>query len=94
MFVPQGTSIARADARTTTSGRLILLALAGALLLALFYVFSPAAQVAAASDGYVDTDVLNLRDSPSTDGQIITQMWQGEYVAVIGGPSGDGWYMK
>lgn len=92
MFVPQGTSVARADARTTASGRLILLALAGALLLALFSVFSPAAQVAAASDGYVDTDVLNLRDSPSTDGQIITQMWQGEYVAVIDGPTGDGWY--
>ncbi len=92
MFVPQGTSVARADARTTASGQLILLALASALLLALFSVFSPAARVAAASDGYVDTDVLNLRDSPSTDGQIITQMWQGEYVAVIDGPTGDGWY--
>jgi hypothetical protein len=62
------------------------------MALALLALVSPAAHVAAASDGYIDTDVLNLRDSPSTDAAIIGQMWQGEYVAVIDGPTGDGWY--
>ena len=92
MFVPQGTSQSRAAAGTSASGRLAILTLAGVLALAMLALFSPSGHVAAASDGAIDTDVLNLRDAPSTDAGIITQMWQGEYVAVIDGPTGDGWY--
>lgn len=92
MFVPQGTSQARAHGAATAPVRFSLLALAGILALALLALMTPTTHVAAASEGYVDTDVLNLRDSPSTDGEIITMMWQGEYVAVIDGPTGDGWY--
>lgn len=44
------------------------------------------------ADGYVDTDVLNLRDGPGTWASVVTQMWQGEYVGVLDGPNGDGWY--
>jgi uncharacterized protein YraI len=66
--------------------------LAGIAVIAMLALLAPSAHVAAASDGYIDTDVLNLRDSPSTDGTILTQMWQGEYVSVVDGPTGDGWY--
>jgi hypothetical protein len=48
--------------------------------------------VGAYSDGYVDTDVLNLRDGPGTWAPVISQMWQGEYVGVLDGPTADGWY--
>jgi hypothetical protein len=92
MFVPFGTSQPRAAAGTAAPARLTLLALAGVLALAMLALLTPSTNVAAASDGYIDTDVLNLRDSPSTDGSILTQMWQGEYVAVVDGPTGDGWY--
>lgn len=92
MFVPFGTSQSRAAAGTTAPARFTLLTLAGVLALAMLALLIPSTPVAAASEGYVDTDVLNLRDSPSTDGAILTQMWQGEYVAVIDGPTGDGWY--
>ncbi len=92
MFVPQGTSQSRAVAGTVAPGRLTILTLAGVLALAMLALFSPSGHVAAASDGTIDTDVLNLRDSPSTDGEVIAQMWQGEYVAIVDGPTGDGWY--
>jgi uncharacterized protein YraI len=46
----------------------------------------------AAIDSYVDTDVLYLRSDPSTDGGVLAQMSYGEYVAVIDGPTEDGWY--
>ena len=74
MFVPQGTSQSRAAAGTSASGRLTILTLAGVLALAMLALFSPSGHVAAASDGAIDTDVLNLRDAPSTDAGIITHM--------------------
>lgn len=46
----------------------------------------------AATTGWVDTDVLNLRTDPATWGEVITQMWYGEAVTVLDGPTGDGWY--
>lgn len=92
MFVPQGTSQSRAAAGTTAIGRFRFLALAGVLALAMLALLMPSTQVAAATDGTIDTDVLNLRESPSTDSPIIGQMWQGEYVAILDGPTGDGWY--
>jgi uncharacterized protein YraI len=92
MLVPRGTSVARGRAATRLIARLSLLVLAGMAFAAVLATISPTAHVAAASEGYVDTDVLNLRDSPSTDGVILTQMWQGEYVAVYDGPTDDGWY--
>lgn len=47
---------------------------------------------AAAADSYIDTDVLNLRDDAGVWGGIITEMYQGESISVIDGPTGDGWY--
>lgn len=52
----------------------------------------PARDASAASDAYVSTDVLNLRDDAGTWANVITEMYFGEYVAVIDGPTGDGWY--
>ncbi len=46
----------------------------------------------AAVDSYVDTDVLYLRAEPSTAGSVIAEMVGGDYVAVIDGPTNDGWY--
>ncbi len=92
MFVPLGTSQTASVAVASAPGRLTILTLAGVLALAMLALFSPSGHVAAASDGTIDTNVLNLRDSPSTEGAIIGQMWQGDYVAVIDGPTGDGWY--
>jgi uncharacterized protein YgiM (DUF1202 family) len=46
----------------------------------------------AATDGYIDTDILYLRSEPSPSGAVIAQMVQGDYVAVIDGPTGDGWF--
>jgi uncharacterized protein YgiM (DUF1202 family) len=66
--------------------------LAGIAIFAALALLAPSAHVAAASDGYIDTDVLNLRDSPDTSGTVLSLMWQGEYVAVLDGPTGDGWY--
>lgn len=48
--------------------------------------------VSAYSDGWIATDVLNLREEPGTWSGIIDQMWSGEYVGVLDGPTGDGWY--
>ena len=49
-------------------------------------------QVSAASDGYVETDVLYLRSDPSTDANVTSEMYYGDYVAVIDGPTEHGWY--
>ena len=46
----------------------------------------------AAVDGYIATDVLYLRAEPGTDGTVLAQMYDGEYVTVIDGPSDHGWY--
>ncbi len=52
----------------------------------------PQRQVSAESAGSVNTDVLNLRDDAGTWANIITRMYQGEYVTVFDGPTEDGWY--
>lgn len=92
MLVPHGTSEASGCAGSRYFQRLALLVVTGVALAAMLTLVSPGTHVAAASDGYIDTDVLNLRDSPGLDGAVLTQMWQGEYVAVLDGPTGDGWY--
>ena len=51
-----------------------------------------ATPVAAASDGWVQVDRLNLRTGPGTWAEVIDKMWEGDYVAVIDGPTDDGWY--
>ncbi len=46
----------------------------------------------AASDAYVATDALYLRNDPSTDGAVLDKMAFGAYVTVIDGPTADNWY--
>lgn len=92
MFVPQGTSDAHGSSAVSAPRRSTYLMLASIAFVAILALLGPSGQIAAASDGYIDTDVLNLRDSPSTDGTILTQMWQGEDISVLDGPTGDGWY--
>ena len=59
----------------------------------LFSLFSATINpVRGAIDSYVDTDVLYLRTEPSTGAGVIAEMTYGEYVAVIDGPTEDGWY--
>ena len=55
-------------------------------------VAANAKPAAAYTDGWIATDVLNLREEPGTWSGIIDQMWDGEYVGVLDGPTGDGWY--
>jgi hypothetical protein len=64
-----------------------------AFLLPAFLAIAPQGHAAAESAGYVDTDVLNLREEPGTWATVLTQMWQGEYVTVLDGPTEDGWYL-
>lgn len=64
--------------------------LVSVLLLSLFSGTIHPAQ--AAIDSYVDTDVLYLRAEPDTGGAVLAEMRYGEYVAVIDGPTEDGWY--
>lgn len=63
----------------------------GAFASSLPGLFSPA-PAAAASAGYVDTDVLNLRTEPGTWATVLDKMWYGSYITVLDGPTGDGWY--
>ena len=49
--------------------------------------------VGAYSDAWVSADVLNLREDAGTWAGVIDQMWDGEYVGVLDGPTGDGWYL-
>ncbi len=64
-----------------------------AIILAMVMSLAMGASLAAAySDGYVSTDVLNLRDGPGTWAGVIDQMWDGEYIGVLSGPTDDGWY--
>jgi hypothetical protein len=68
--------------------------LAVALTIVLAIVMGSGARPAAAySDAWIATDVLNLREEPGTWAGIIDQMWDGEYVGVLDGPTDDGWYM-
>lgn len=72
--------------------RILVVSVLALLLPALLSMAQPA-RVAAQSAGYIDTDVLNLREEPGTWATILTQMWQGEYVTVLDGPTDDGWYL-
>lgn len=92
MLVPQGTSNTHGTAVGSAARRLARLMLAGVAFIAILALLAPATRVAAASDGYIDTGVLNLRDSPDLGGNVLAQMWQGEYIAVLDGPTSDGWY--
>jgi uncharacterized protein YgiM (DUF1202 family) len=62
------------------------------MLLSMLLAATPIRHAAAASDGYVDTDVLNLRDDAGTWANVIDKMYQGEPVTVLAGPTDDGWY--
>lgn len=63
-----------------------------AMLLTMLMGALPVRRAAAASDSYVNTDVLNLRDDAGTWANIIDKMYQDEPVTVLDGPTGDGWY--
>lgn len=62
-----------------------------ALLAVLASLASPSVGRAAV-DGYIATDVLYLRAEAGTDGTVLAEMYDGEYVTVIDGPSDHGWY--
>jgi uncharacterized protein YgiM (DUF1202 family) len=74
------------------SGRRFGILAITAIVVALVSTLAAPSGSYAASDGYVDTDVLNLRDDAGTWGNVIDKMYQGEYVYVIDGPTDDGWY--
>lgn len=94
MFVPCGTSKTSGIAAQAAPRRTMIVFLTTlAILVAMFVFAASPAPVAAASDGYIDTDVLNLRESPGTDGSIIAVMWEGEPVTVYEGTYYDGWYL-
>lgn len=63
-----------------------------AMLVALTLLSLSPTQAKADGVGYIDTDVLNLRDGPGTWANVITEMWQGEAVDIYSGPTDDGWY--
>lgn len=65
-----------------------------ALIFVLLLTFLTATQspARAATEGYVATDVLYLRSEPTTDASVSTEMYFGEYLAVIDGPTENGWY--
>jgi uncharacterized protein YgiM (DUF1202 family) len=46
----------------------------------------------ASTDAYVSTDALYLRSDPSVNSEIVNEMLWGDYVAIIDGPTDDGWY--
>lgn len=92
MIVPKGALDARSVAEQSAPRRWTYSILAGVALVALLALLMPSADVAAASDGYVDTDVLNLREAPGTETAVLAIMWQGEAVAIYDGPTDDGWY--
>lgn len=65
----------------------------GLLVVLLLSLFSTSVvPTRAAIDSYVDTDVLYLRTEPSTGAGIVAEMTYGDYVAVVDGPTDDGWY--
>ena len=82
------THISKDDTAVFTRTLLSLAALA-----ALFTVVGLAAPITRAAEiAYVATDVLNLRDAPSTDGAVVAELLWGEDVKVVAGPTEDGWF--
>lgn len=63
-----------------------------ALLLPTLLSISSPRYAAAESSGSINTDVLNLREEPGTWATILNQMYQGENITVLDGPTEDGWY--
>jgi uncharacterized protein YgiM (DUF1202 family) len=95
MRVPRGTAVpSPATRRPAWLRRSVLLLSVSAIVLAaaIMALATLSSSALAYSDGYIDTDILNLRDEPGTWGTILDQMWQGEYVVVLDGPTDDGWY--
>lgn len=93
MFVPPGESGGRRAPVTWRHSRSVGLLAALAIALAMVFSYGVGAKpVAAYADGYVNTDVLNLRTDAGTWAEVIGQMWDGEYVGVLSGPTEDGWY--
>ena len=83
--------IARRRRASRSTLRLIQLALV--LILAAAATVAPLPQGARAdSYDHIATDVLNLRSGPGTSYDVIDQMWNGELITVIDGPTDDGWY--
>ena len=62
-----------------------------ALVVAVVSLAAPT-RTRAASDGYVATDALYLRAEAGTWGAVLDEMIEGDYVAVVDGPTEDGWY--
>jgi uncharacterized protein YraI len=63
-----------------------------ALIFVLAFAALTAQEAHGESSAFVNTDVLNLRDGPGTWATIVNQMWQGEPVTILDGPTSDGWY--
>ena len=66
-------------------GLLVVVVAAGAGL-------APPAARAQETPAVIATDALNLRGEPGTWSGVMSRMWNGEPVTVIGGPTADGWY--
>ncbi len=64
------------------------------LVLVLFLTLFSATQsrAGAAAESYVATDVLYLRGDPHTDASVLAEMYFGEYVHIIDGPTEHDWY--
>lgn len=93
MFVPPGVTGGRRARIANRFSRRVSLLAALAVLIALALSFGPGVSSAAAySDGWINTDILNLRDGPGTWATVIDRMWEDEYVGVLAGPTDDGWY--
>lgn len=72
------------------SRTLLTVAAIAAVIAAVGLAGAPGAR--AADIAYVATDVLNLRDAPSTDGDVLAELLWGEDLKVVAGPTEDGWY--
>jgi hypothetical protein len=63
-----------------------------AVIVAISIVFGSAAGVSAEWGAAVAAPQLNLRAEPGTWAPVIGQVWQGEWVALLDGPTVDDWY--
>ena len=64
-----------------------------AALAALLVTLGLGGSVAQAADiAYVATDVLNVRDAPTTEGAVIAELRWGEDVKIVAGPTADDWF--
>lgn len=90
--VNASSSCSRAQARRSRSA---WVRIAAVLIMAAGFAFGLGGPgtASAYSDGWIATDVLNLREEPGTWASILDQMWDGEYVGVLDGPTEDGWYL-